>query len=292
MTPTRYLISRIARAFGINRRNQRMSDAASEMHLLREAEAHLGAMIWNKIENIEKLSTEYWNLRKLTQERETVIAKLTECQERLNKAHEERAGLLNVVSEPEVKLNEERLVILERLAALTARRDEVISAAKEIRRTYDGLKVKSEVLAGESGDSKPSLAELDKIKTSLAELKARFTELKNDRVKVGAEIEQGDAEIDAIAEKIAALKKEQYGRASKAFQIIGDANKDISAYRAEFGILETRMTQLHAEIGRHVSRNVATDPACAEAAREQHGLVEVMRALRRSITLNHKLSEH
>ena len=97
--------------------------------------------------------------------------------------------------------------------------------------------------------------------------------------------------INGLAEQIRELKKTQHEFASKAFQVIGDANKDISALRAEYGILDTRMTQLHAEIGRHISRNASDDPACAEAAKGHLGLVEVMRALRKSITLNYKLAE-
>jgi predicted nucleic acid-binding Zn-ribbon protein len=291
MTPTRYFISRITRAFGLNRRNQRMSDAATEMHLLRDAEAFLGATLWEKTEKIEKLSSEYWNLRKLAKERETVEARLVECQERLNKAHEERAALLNVVSEPEKDLSEERTRILTRLSALALRRDEVIASAKEIRHNYDGLKVKSEVLAGQTGDSKPSAEEFEKIKASLTELKGRFSALKDERQKIADEIEKGDAEIDAISDKIRDYKKIQYDHASKAFQVIGDANKEISSLRAEFGMIDSKMVQLHGEIGRHVSRNTSLDPVCAEAARGQTGLIDVMRALRKSITLNHKLSE-
>jgi hypothetical protein len=74
-----------------------MADAASEMHLLREAEAYLGAAIWEKVENIEALSVEYWNLRKLIKERDDVRNKLLSCQQRLDRAHEERAALLNSV---------------------------------------------------------------------------------------------------------------------------------------------------------------------------------------------------
>jgi chromosome segregation ATPase len=291
MTPTRYFIARITRAFGLHRKNQRMGDAASEMHLLREAEAHLGATIWEKIEGIDKLSTEYWNLRKLTQEREAVATRLTKCQEELKLAHEERANLLNVATEPELKLAAERGEILSRISTLTGRRDEVITSAKEIRRSYDGLKVKAEVIASEESGPRSSMDELDKINLSLADLKAKFVDLKNERLKIGAEIEKGDAEIDRISEGIRVLKKAQYDRASRAFQIIGDTNKEISSFRAELGVLETRMNQLYAEIGRYVSRNTATDSACAQAAKGQHGLVEVMAALRRSIAWNHKLAD-
>ena len=41
MTPTAYYAARIARAFGLHRKNKRLSDASVEMHLLRDAEMHL-----------------------------------------------------------------------------------------------------------------------------------------------------------------------------------------------------------------------------------------------------------
>ncbi len=291
MTSTRYYLSRIARAFGINRRNQRMGDAASETHLLREAEAYLGGLVWEKIEHIDPLAPSYWNLRKLAQEKEVVSAKLAECQERLNKAHAERADLLNTISDPEQRLHAEKAEIVTKLNALASRRDEVVAAAKEIRKSYEGLKVKSEVLASEAGNTKPGEADQSKIKDSLNLLKTRFNALKTERTEISEQIEKGDARINELAEQIKELKKGHHELASKAFQVIGDANKDISALRAEYGVLDTRMTQLQAEIGRHVSRNASNDPNCAEAAKGHQGLVDVMRALRKSITLNYKLAE-
>jgi len=291
MTSTRYLISRLARSFGIHRRNQRMSEAAAETHLLREAEVQLGAVIWERVEKIESLAADYWNLRKLTNEHKVLAAKIAESQERLGKAHEERAELLNVSSDPELELNEERNQMVADLNKLAIRRDEVVAAAKEIRRTYDGLKVKAEVLTSQSGAEAVAPAELEQIQSSLAQLKKRFAALKSERAQIAAEIQDGDDRISGIGERIKELKKDQYSQASKAFQVIGDANKDISAYRAEIGVIETRMIQLHGVIGRHVSRNASTDPECADSAKNYQGLVDVMRALRKSITLNHRLAE-
>ena len=82
MTPSRYIVARVAQAFGYIRRAQRMADAASEMHLLREAEAQLGSMIWANVENIEELSVEYWNLRKLIKEKQEVL-EMFEAKKRL-----------------------------------------------------------------------------------------------------------------------------------------------------------------------------------------------------------------
>ena len=95
MTSTRYFFARIAQAFGIFRRNQRMGDAASEMHLLREAEAYLGMEIWEKVDSIERLSIEYWNLRKLIRDRDALLAELDVYEKRLDATHQERSELLN-----------------------------------------------------------------------------------------------------------------------------------------------------------------------------------------------------
>jgi len=58
MTPTRYFITRIALAFGISRRNQRMSDAAFETHLLREAEQILDHPMHSEIFEIPDRAAE------------------------------------------------------------------------------------------------------------------------------------------------------------------------------------------------------------------------------------------
>ncbi|RYD37559.1 MAG: hypothetical protein EOP87_03275 [Verrucomicrobiaceae bacterium] len=290
MTPARYFFSRIARTLGIHRRNQRMSDAASETHLLRDAEAYLGAMIWEKVESIEPLASSYWNLRKLAKEKETISAGLAACQEKLNKAHEDRAALLNSVSEPEQKLLTEKAGIVADLGTLSSRRDDIVAVAKEIRKSYEGLKVKSEVLANQSGGTHPANGEIDKINASLGQLKERFASLKEERLRISEEIARGDQRISELTEQIRTVRKSQHDNASKAIQSIGDANKDISTLRAEYGILDTRMSQLHAEIGKHVSRNTS-DPACADAVKEHRGLVDVMQALRRSITFNYRLAD-
>lgn len=291
MTTTRYYLHRLAKALGLQRRNQRMGEAAAETHLLREAEVYLGSVIWEKTESIEQLTTDYWNLRKLAQEHEAIAEKIADCQERLQKAHEERAALLNVSSEPEVALSEEKAALVTKQNQLAIRRDEIIIAAKEIRRHYDGIKTKSEVLAKQGTDPKSQPVDMDGLQASLTQLKGRFTDLKKERDEIGAEIDAGDLRIDELNDKLKEIKKGHYELASKAFQAIGDLNKDISGFRAEIGVIDTRMAQLHGVIGRHVSRSVPGESSCVQASKGQQGLIDVMRALRKSITLNHKLAD-
>lgn len=290
MTSSRYFVARFAQAFGYFRRSQRMADAASEMHLLREAEAYLGGAIWENVEGIDALSVEYWNLRKLIKERDEVRARLAACQERLDKAHEERAALLNSTPEENQELLEERTTILMELEALAQKRDRIVADAREVRRAYVGLKMKLEVLTNESTDAESSQEQIQKVRSRLIELKQRFAELKLERIQVGEEIEKGDVKVDLVDEKLKEKRQERRVHASEAFQIIGEGNKEISILRAESGVIDTRMRQLYAEIGRYVSRHANQDPACAAAAASHHGLVDVMRAMRRSIALNHRLA--
>ena len=286
MTSTRYYMARFAQAFGYYRKNQRMGDAASEMHLLREAEAHLGALVWEKVENIEELSVEYWNLRKFIKERDDVRHRVDECQARLDKAHEERSSLLNSTPEIHQELIDERVALLTELEKLAARRDEIVTEAREVRRSYDGLKMKLEVLSREATDA----GEIERVKARLVELKEKFADLKQQRIDVGSEIEAGDAKVDVVDAKLNEKKQDRRVNASEAFQVIGDGNKEMSILRAESAVLDTQMRQLYAEIGRFVSRHAAQHAGCAKAVESHKGLVDVMRALRLSIALNHRLA--
>jgi hypothetical protein len=287
MTSSRYLIARVAQAFGYFRRNLRMADAASEMRLLREAEAQLGAAIWEKVEGIEELSAEYWNLRKLIKEKEIVRQKLADCQVRLDQAHEERVNVLISAQQINQDLLDQRVELLMELEKLAHRRDEIVIEAREVRRIYDGMKMKLEVLTNESKGSEAGKEKIAEVKRRLAELKLKFSDLKKQRLLIGTETEAGDAKVDLVDEQLNEKKKD---RLMHAFQVISAGNKEISILRAESGLLDTQMRQLYDEIGRFVSRNTHLVPACAAAVSSHQGLVDVMRALRRSVELNHRLA--
>jgi chromosome segregation ATPase len=146
------------------------------------------------------------------------------------------------------------------------------------------------VLTTEAGEQPPDEKEITAVKQRLQELKTRFAELKQERIDVGHQIEEGDRKVDEVDALLKEEKRQRRLLASEAFEAIGEGNKEISVLRAESGLLETRMRQLYAEIGRYVSRHSHQDPACVAAAASHRGLVDVMRALRRSVALNHRLA--
>ncbi len=290
MTSSRYLVARFAQAFGFFRKNQRMADAASEMHLLREAEAQLGFAIWEKVKDIEELSVEYWNLRRFVKERDIVRQKIEDCQEVLSQAHEERSALINQTPILNQELLDTRNAILAELETLAIQRDEIVAMAREVRRSYDGLHAKLDVLTKESDSSSAHSEEIAEAKSKLGELKIKFAELKQKRTDIGKQLDDGDNRMDEVEAELERARKERRLDASEAFQVIGDSNKQLSELRAGSELLDTKMRQLYAEIGRYVSRHAKTNAACATAAASHQGLVEVMRALRRSIALNHRLA--
>ena len=285
MTPTRYILARFAQAFGVNRRQRRMAEAASEMHLLREAEQVLGQSVWQRVEEVEELGVEYWNLRKLMKERDEIREKLDQCEAILADAHEQRSTLLGAKSDSQQDLETERATLLAELEKLSRERDAVIQQAREIRRIYDGLKMKLEVLQREG-----SADAVEKTKARMLELKVRFTELKQARDTVAASIAEGDAKVDALDTELTEEKQKHRAEASVAFQQIGQANRDISSHKAQLGLIDTQMRQLFSEIGRHVSRNAFVTEQCRSAAKGHIPMIDVMRALRRSVAMNHRLA--
>lgn len=285
MTTTRYIFARFAQAFGVNRRQRRMAEAAAEMHLLREAEQVLGQSVWERVEEVEELGVEYWNLRKLIKERDEIRAKLDDCEALLADAHEQRSTLLGAKSDEQADLETTRGQLLAELEKLSRERDQVIGQAREIRRIYDGLKMKLEVLQREGTSDA-----IEKTKSRMMELKTRFTELKQERDRVAADIAEGDAKVDAIDSELAEERQKHRAEASVAFQQIGQANRDISALKAQVGLIDTQMRQLFSEIGRHVSRNAFVNEQCKSAAKGHIPMIDVMRALRKSVAMNHRLA--
>jgi chromosome segregation ATPase len=286
MTSTKYLVCLVAQAFGYRQKNIRIADAAEEMHLLKEAESHLGKTLWENVEGIEALSLEYWNLRKLIKERKRVTGELEILQQQLTETHQERASFLKMSNEPYQELLDERQTILNSLEELAKQRNLIVAKARTIRRAHDGTKTKEEVLTKEGiSDEKDFTAITQKI----AELKVQFAELKAERQKVAAKITEGDVKIDTIDTEIQKRKKERRAQASEVFQLIGDANQSISSLHAELGVIDTQMSQLYTEIGKFISRN-SSNAECRKASKELQWLIDVMSALRKSILFNLKLS--
>jgi predicted nucleic acid-binding Zn-ribbon protein len=286
MTRSRYILARLAQAFGLSFQGRHASNAAAELHLLREAEEILGRLCWQDLEELEDLSVEYWNLRKLSKEFTSLSAEIERANSLLQQSHDERAGLLEKVVDSTKDLVAQREDLIEKSERLNSERDAIVREARAVKRRHDGLKAKLEVLAGE-GVENPG--QLTGTQSEIEDLKRRFALLKNRRNELTARIQDLDETIEKLDETIESRRKDLRDEALGSYQSIGKANRDISSCRSELGVVEKEMASLFCEIGRYVAIN-ADHENCRRATRKHRGLIHQMTALRESVAMNNHLA--
>ena len=287
MTSTQYLFYYAASALGIRSQKRRMIHAADEKHLLLEAESYLGKAIWEQVEHIEELSVEYWNLRKLMKEHDRVADVLKIQHQQLAEIHAERAGHLRATNEPFQDLLEERQNLFNSLKELVTNRDMILNEARDVRRLYEGRKVKQEILTNDEASKEEE--ELSNIKIKIVELKSRFALLKVEGKKIADRIAEESVKIDEVDAEIMNRKLARRELASDAFQHIVDINQKISKLSSEMSALDTQISRLYGGIGKFVSRNLA-NPECLKVCSDMQWLTFTMSALRKSITWNYKIA--
>jgi chromosome segregation ATPase len=287
MTSTSYYFALIAKSFGLERRNKRVLEASSEMSLLREAEYHLGLVLWEKIEPIEELSVEYWNLRKLMKGFTEMRKKMDELNEQLTELQLQRAEILNSENPEQLEVEMQRSQLMLYMEKLTNERDMVLRRAKELRRVHEGLLTKIEVI---KRDKYPE-EKIIEVEQSIDDLKKEFRELKLRRQELAEALDQGDRDIDENEKKLAAFKQVKRDEAALIFQELGLINRELSQLRSEVGSVESEIRQLQSEVGRYISRYTKRNPVCDKVAKPERAMVEVMRMLRISISMNRKLAD-
>ncbi|BDS07680.1 hypothetical protein NT6N_27200 [Oceaniferula spumae] len=292
MNSSRYLLARIALAFGIRRKNKRLAEAADELHLLRQAEEILGEDVWEQTEAVEDISVEYWSLRKLQMQVKKLEESIGEADSVLDASHEERNTILNHTTEVCQTLEAQRDELVGESEVLIAKRDEIVGRAQLVKRKFEASKTKISVLSDQdeadlSDDHKEVIAEE---KSKLTEYKSTFSKLKKEREAIGEEIAALDEKISAMENELEEDRKRLREEASSAYQNIGKANRDKSKLRAEVSVIEAQMKNHFSEIGRYVSTHAGTEPTCTKICKEHSHLIAQMQSLRSSIALNHKLA--
>lgn len=286
MTPSKYLFLRIASRFGYSRKPLRLSHMALESNLLREAETFLGEAIWQKTENIEALSMEYWNLRKCMKDLDRLSKEIDQFQEKLDQIHEQRTEVWKNTTKSIQDLIAERNQLLSQIDMLSRTRDQINNRARHMRRNYRRLRIKKNFLGKEGAKQE----EIDKTSALLIEIRNEFNLLKQERQKNVQEVAAANARIREIETSVSELKTSSRSKISESSQSIGDANQQISTRRAQLNSLDTQIRVLYADIGSYISLNLDKNPECKNAGEELKGMIDVMTALRKSIKYNFELT--
>ncbi|MEN8694036.1 MAG: hypothetical protein ACN4GG_12410 [Akkermansiaceae bacterium] len=287
MTRFRYTLASIIQTFGLYRKLKRMTDAAYELHLMQEGEEFLGALCWPKVEEIEELSMEYWNIRKIERKRAELEEKIKESNLILHEAHTKRAAVADRSKDIGQELFNQRELLFELLEKMNSERYYIMSTAEHVKRRFKALKTKASVLKDE-GDT-ASIA-YHKNRDQLSELKQQFSDLKSDLKKADDKIDIEQNKLTKLQASIDDKLKGNKDEASENFGQISAANRNITAYKAEMGLQLNEHARLCRDVGRYLNLN-ARLPECQEACAEHLGLLEQIRLLHRSIQWNKALAE-
>lgn len=287
MNSSRYIISRLFLAFGFGNKNKRLTEAASETHLLRQAEEILGEDVWQKVEDIEELSVEYWGVRQMKMYIEELQTTIADADKQMSVSHAEHDVILKQTNEGCHELDKERKAYKQESEKLMSQRERVIASAKKVKRRFEAANIKIQVLNQEKSATSEVLAEeKDKIegcKVELQELKKQSDQLSEENSAVLKKMNKIEAALSKDRER---LRRE----ASSAYQSIGKVNQDISKLSLDVGSVESEMLVHYCAIGRYVSSHVGIDERCTQIAHEHSSLIAQMQSLRSSIALNHKLA--
>ena len=155
MTRTRYLIASLLRAFGVTRKNKRLTDAAYEMHLMQDGEEILGAFCWPQTEPIEDLETAYWNLRRLEKEKQEILGKVRAAQEILGGAHQQKFDAITSGREKESTFNDRIATPNTKIKELTIDHDSCMSCPLALKERHEAFKMKLQVLEKDPDSKEP-----------------------------------------------------------------------------------------------------------------------------------------
>jgi chromosome segregation ATPase len=287
MTRTRFSIAALLQSFGVIRKTRRLTDSAFEMHLMQDGEELLGSFCWRNLEEIEDLSMEYWNLRRMDREEQALMQKLRESEDSLTAAQANRADFVDRSRDIGQNLFQKREDLFQKVENLNIERDELMGEATATKRKHAALKMKAEVLREEGDANKEKLEKCGEV---LKDLKEEFTARKSVLTKINARISAQQEKLAGLQVKIDEKLESSKGDATESFAQISEANRDITNYRSELGLLNEEQGAVFREVGRFLNLN-ATREDCRKSCEDHRGLLEQTRLLYRSIQWNRRLIE-
>ena len=287
MTRSRYVIAILLQSFGVILKNKRLTDASYEIHLMQDGEEILGAYCWPNIEDIEELSMEYWNLRKLKQEETTLSEKVSNSSKTLSNVQNERASLADLSKGSGQELSQKRERLFEKIEALNIKRDDLLAEAQQTKRKHSALKMQVQVLKEEDSGNQEKINDC---RESLTDLRIQFTKSKEHLVEINDKVDSLKDKLSKLQEKIDDKLKGSKEETTESFTQISKANRDITKYQAELGVLREEQAKYFRGIGSFLRINSKRED-CKAACKNQRGLLEQTRLLSQSVDWNRHLAE-
>ena len=282
-----YVYRRVLWQFGIKRVKKRWEIANKELQVLKEAEDLLGRVAWREADDVDELTGEFWQLRNIEgqeQELENEIERLTDENEGLE---DEIFDLTEDLHEEIDQLVEQRNEVAEDVDQYLLEIEEIREEAAEIRRRFDGHKVKYKVLKEQNGSEE----DLENIQGVLKELREQFNERKDLTISRNEQIESVETRLLQVDEAIHAKRTEIGQKTAKISQKIGENSKRLADCMAKLGAYERERSDLQSKIGLYLSANPTGTPGLRKATQRHMDLVGRINYFRKSIQYNQRLAK-
>ena len=289
MTRTGYIFAKTCSIFGIAQLEKYRTSAAFEAHLLRDSETVIGELVWEELEKVEEISTEYWKLRKLSKNGSELDKEIERLTDLLETAQDSRARALEevaVVTKGKVQEREKASESVDRLLQV---REDIQKRGRSIKRSHSGLKTKLEVLLEEEDDEKNPIIIATRKELQLK--RTQFEAIKERRDTIDARIAELQKKLSDLNKAIKIENDSIRNKAEQQFGTIGKTNKELTTLRSSLGQIQNSKSELHVEIGRFVLQN--TDKTeIQHAARKYRGLLSLIDEVRASSNRHRKLIGH
>jgi hypothetical protein len=287
MIKQKFIIANFLKKIGIHRKQKRILNVANELQLLREAEEILGRSVWTKVKDLEQYTIHYETIHKLLLKRTELDEKIQEIKEKMNaiKQSQETDFLKNNNSEHDInELYKKQQLIVDKIKS---EQSDINDIANNIKRSFDGSVAKLERIMADGTDATIINAEKAKIK----QLKLKYSELKDKKLLNDQKLADQATIIKKISDSRKSSKSSYKDDAIGNYQIMGKANRAISAYHSEIGLLDNKIISHYTEIGKNISKECFSNSGCRNAVKGKFNLCKIIKSLRQSIEYNHTLAD-
>ena len=165
--------------------------------------------------------------------------------------------------------------------------EEIREEASEVRRRFDGHKVKYKVLKEQTDDPD----ELAEIQATLKELREVFNERKEQTIERNKKIEEVEERLIKIDEQIHVKRQDIGRRTAIVSSKIGENSKRMADLMAKVGGFERERRELQSKIGLYLSANPDGSQGLRKATQRHMDLVGRINYYRKSIQYNQRLAK-
>ncbi len=282
-----YVYRRVLWQFGIKRAKKRWEVANRELQLLKEAEDLLGRVAWRDADEVDELTGEYWQLKNIESQEEQLNAEIERLENENEELEDQIFDITDDIHDQIDKLVDQRNEIAEEVDTYLLEIEEIREDAAEIRRRFEGHKVKYKVLK-EQGDNPD---ELERIQQILESMREEFNAHKEQTIERNQLIEKVEERLLKVDETIHDKRQEIGVRTAKISQKIGENSKNLADMMAKLGAYERERGELQSKIGLFLSANPQTTPGLKKATKKHMDLVSKINYFRKSIQYNQRLAK-